>query len=140
MWKTGYIAIALRRGEGRGNRFASRLVTVARSLLDQDSKFKKIFYESLMFTVCSVKISNSIQNGLELAIFLKSKNRNANCIPNWDFMRVSLKWIVKKMKTPGNQYKEKGSTKTFLSLNKGYANRYGVSMDMGVSTDITIDG
>jgi hypothetical protein len=31
-WKTGYVAIASRRGEGRGNRFASRLVTVARSL------------------------------------------------------------------------------------------------------------
>jgi hypothetical protein len=33
MWKTGYVAIASRKGEGRGNRFASRLVTVARSCL-----------------------------------------------------------------------------------------------------------
>jgi hypothetical protein len=31
MWKTGFVAIASKRGEGRGNRFASRLVTVARS-------------------------------------------------------------------------------------------------------------
>jgi hypothetical protein len=31
-WKTGYVAIASKRGEGRGNRFASRLVTVAHSL------------------------------------------------------------------------------------------------------------
>jgi hypothetical protein len=30
-WKTGYVAIASRRGEGRENRFASGLVMVARS-------------------------------------------------------------------------------------------------------------
>jgi alpha-D-ribose 1-methylphosphonate 5-triphosphate synthase subunit PhnG len=37
-WKTGYVTIASRRGEERGNHFAARLVTVTRSLLSLEDE------------------------------------------------------------------------------------------------------
>jgi hypothetical protein len=50
MWKIGYVAIALRRGEGRENRFASRLVMVAHSCFTRYELYMVLVYISICCT------------------------------------------------------------------------------------------